>query len=100
MTEKMRSILRIAAYHGHKNLCMGAFGVGPGFRNPAAEVAKIWRTLLFSEDEFDGVFSNIVFAIQRNQGYSPKTGPSEYDIFGQTFHPSKIFQTPYLERQL
>jgi uncharacterized protein (TIGR02452 family) len=96
MREKMRSVLRIASYCGHSNLCIGAFGVGPIFRNPVGEVAKMWRKLLFEEEEFRGVFTDVVFAIERNPGCSTaKGGLSDLEVFQEEFDPSAIFPTRY-----
>ncbi|KAL8949369.1 MAG: hypothetical protein Q9222_004519 [Ikaeria aurantiellina] len=95
MKQKMRSVLRIAAREQHYDLCMGAFGVGPGFRNPASQVASIWRTLLFDEPEFQGVFSNVVFAIESGSESSSKDGLSDHDIFKKEFDPSNIVKTSY-----
>ncbi|KAK7193014.1 hypothetical protein DPSP01_005223 [Paraphaeosphaeria sporulosa] len=96
MKEKMRTVLRIAAYCDHRNLVIGAFGLGPIFRNPAREVAKMWRHLLYEEEEFRGVFTDVVFAIDCSMvGPPAKTGVSDVDIFREEFDPSAIFPTQY-----
>ncbi|KAI9798148.1 MAG: hypothetical protein M1825_005409 [Sarcosagium campestre] len=95
MKEKVRSILRVAARHSHKDLCVGAFGAGTAFRNPVGEVARMWKDILFSEEEFDGVFANVVFAIETNPGGSPRGSLTDYEVFKQEFDPSNIFRTPY-----
>ncbi|KAK7521681.1 hypothetical protein IWX49DRAFT_511220 [Phyllosticta citricarpa] len=95
MLEKMRTVLRIAFAWGHRNICLGAFGVGPIFRNPAAEVAKMWKMLLFQEKEFQGAFHNVVFAVETNQPGNTKGGPTEYEIFRREFDPSNVFRTAY-----
>lgn len=95
MKEKMRTVLRIAAISQHSNLCIGAFGVGPGFRNPVAQVASMWRDILFSEKEFQGVFANIVFAIESSGGASPTTGHTDFDVFQKEFDPSNIVKTAW-----
>lgn len=95
MKEKMRTVLRIAVKWEHRELCMGAFGVGPGFRNPVKEVAMMWRSILFSEPEFQGAFTNIVFAIESNSNGSASGGTSDYAIFKQEFDPSNVFKTAY-----
>ncbi|KAL9041841.1 MAG: hypothetical protein Q9180_001014 [Flavoplaca navasiana] len=95
MKEKMRSILRVAAMHHHVDLCMGAFGVGPGFRNPPAQVASMWRNVLFEEPEFHGVFSNVVFAIEAAAESSTQDGLAYHDIFKTEFDPSNIVKTSY-----
>lgn len=92
MKDKMRTILRIAAKWNHKDICLNAFGVGSIFRNPARPVAEIWRQLLFQEEEFRGVFSNVVFAVDCSTNGASK---SDLDIFQYVFHPSQIFQTTY-----
>jgi uncharacterized protein (TIGR02452 family) len=94
MREKMRSVLRIASYCGHSNICIGAFGVGPIFRNPVGEVARMWRRLLFEEEEFGGVFTDVVFAIE-NTNSTTKAGMTDVDIFKAEFDPSTIFPTRY-----
>ena len=94
MKEKMRMVLRIAAAQNHSDLCMGAFGVGPGFRNPVRQVAAMWRDILFSEDEFKNAFSNIVFAIENTSNGSAKGGPSDHDIFKREFDPSIVVPSP------
>lgn len=95
MKEKMRNVLRIAANHHHFDLCMGAFGVGPGFRNPASQIASMWRDLLFGEAEFDGVFSNVVFAIDNTPDSTSKDGLTDHEIFKKEFDPSNIVKTSY-----
>lgn len=96
MIEKMRTVLRIAAYCGNRDICLGAFGVGPIFRNPVGEVAKMWRTLLFHEEEFQGVFANVVFAIESSPPGHPKGGLPDLEVFRQEFDPSNIFHTTYV----
>lgn len=95
MKDKMRSILRIAANHRHRDFCLGAFGVGPIFRNPAREVAEMWKQLLFDDVEFTGVFLNVVFVIENPSNDSSKSGPSELEIFQHVLDPSRIFATTY-----
>ena len=41
MRDSVRTALRIAIYYGYYNLCIGNFGLGPGFRNPPEEVATM-----------------------------------------------------------
>jgi len=89
---KMRTILRIAAKWGHEDICLGAFGLGPIFKNPAEEVAEMWKQLLFEEKEFKGVFLNVVFAI----GCSTNDGsPYGLEILRYVLDPSRIFPTKY-----
>jgi uncharacterized protein (TIGR02452 family) len=96
MMEKMRTVLRIASYCGHSNLVLGAFGLGPIFRNPAREVARMWRQLLFGEEEFQGVFTDIVFAIDGTMvGQPSKSGKTDADVFKEELDPSAIFPTRY-----
>ncbi|KAL8932608.1 MAG: hypothetical protein Q9211_006221, partial [Gyalolechia sp. 1 TL-2023] len=95
MKKKMRSVLRIAAHHRHRDICMGAFGVGPGFRNPPAQIASMWRSLLFDEAEFNGVFSNVVFAIEKSSDTTSRDGLKDHDIFKREFDPSNIVKTAY-----
>ncbi|KAK5013240.1 hypothetical protein LTR16_004393 [Cryomyces antarcticus] len=94
--DKMRTVLRIAAAWKHKDVCLGAFGSGPIFRNPPREIARMWRTLLFREEEFVGRFANVVFAIEKCAPIGPeKVGLSEYEIFKEEFDPSNTHPTSY-----
>ena len=95
MKEKMRTVLRIAAASQHPDLCMGAFGAGPGFRNPVAQVASMWKDILFSEEEFSGVFANVVFAIESSANSGPKGSSTDLEVFEKEFHPSNIVRTAY-----
>ncbi|KAI4100517.1 MAG: hypothetical protein L6R37_005432 [Teloschistes peruensis] len=95
MKDKMRSVLRIAAYHQRHDLCMGAFGLGPGFRNPVSQIASMWKELLFDEVEFHGVFSNVVFAIENNADNTSKDGFTDHEIFKREFDPSNIVKTTF-----
>lgn len=95
MKEKMRTVLRIAASRQHCDLCIGAFGVGYGFRNPAKQVAGMWRELLFNETEFQGIFSNIVFALEGTSSSSSKGGISDLEVFRGEFDPSNTHRTSY-----
>lgn len=94
MLEKMRTVLRIAAYYGHPDLVLGAFGCGHVFRNPPREVARMWRQLLFQDPEFAGAFSNVVFAVQSSQPGNGRFGPQENEAFNaELADASKIFES-------
>ena len=67
---KIKTILRIAAYQNHTNIVLGPWGCGPQFRNPAKEVAQLFRELLFEDAEFYGQFGTIVFAFDTAEGPS------------------------------
>lgn len=95
MKDKMRTVLRIAATWHHRDLCIGAFGAGPTFRHPIHQLAVMWKTLLFTEDEFDGAFDNIVFAIESTPGNSASTQASDFEVFKQEFDASNVFRTAY-----
>lgn len=73
MRDKLRSILRIAAANGHHDICLGSFGTGSVWKNPAKEVADMWKELLFSDSEFTGLFKNVIFAF-------PEHGP-DMEVF-------------------
>ena len=94
MMEKMRAVLRIAMSRGHTDLCMGAFGVGYGFRNPPKQVARMWREILFTEKEFEGAFANIVFAMESTSGTN-KDGTTDLEIFKEEFTPSNVVKSIY-----
>jgi hypothetical protein len=68
MRDKIRAALRIAVYYGHTRLCIGTFGLGPGFLNPVQEVALMWRDALLKDPEFVGHFQDVVFAFEAPEG--------------------------------
>jgi len=76
MRDKIRTALRIAVYYGHHNLVIGAFGLGPGFRNPPEEVAKMWRDAFIKDPEFQGHFQDIIFAFEDPEGPGAATSSS------------------------
>jgi uncharacterized protein (TIGR02452 family) len=103
MKEKIRTALRIAIYYSHPDICLGAFGCGPGFRNPVHEVATMWKEVLFGEEEFRGGFENVVFAIENYEGdktkgkakAGTKSGKSELEVFREVFDPAKLFSAAF-----
>ena len=66
--DKMRTIFRIGALHGHDSLVLSAMGCG-AFANPPAHIAKLFHQVI-DEEEFQNAFRLIDFAIL--DGY--KTG--------------------------
>jgi uncharacterized protein (TIGR02452 family) len=69
--QKMRTIFRIAAHHGHDALVLGAFGCG-AFRNPPRHIALLFKEVM-QETEFTGRFRKIVFAILEDRN-APRGG--------------------------
>lgn len=77
--EKMKSVLRAAALNGHINLVLGGFGSygqegngngGGLYRNPIKDVCFLWHELLHLDEEFNGWFAKIVFALEdRGDGW-------------------------------
>jgi uncharacterized protein (TIGR02452 family) len=112
MRERMQTVLRLAAANGHRDLCVGSFGVGPACRNPPRQVAEIWRELLFEDDEFKGLFKNVIFAFdtkrERDRGAGGRArgerssgsggsaadggGAAEMEIFNEVFDPFSKFR--------
>ncbi|MCJ1310003.1 hypothetical protein MMC25_003664 [Agyrium rufum] len=95
MKDKMRVVLRIAARWQHRDLCIGSFGAGSHFRNPVKQVADMWRDLLFVEKEFQGLFSNVVFAIEDSQEPTSSVGPTDFEVFQKAFDPTIVFKTAH-----
>lgn len=113
MRDKIRTALRLAATWGHRDIVVGAFGFGPGFRNPARQVSAMWKDVLYEEDEFQDAFENVVFAIESTvgsssavSGGSAATTPegngsvngcelSDYEVFKEEFEPKKLCKISY-----
>jgi len=116
MREKVVTALRIAKWFGHKDLVIGTFGLGSGFRNPPREVAKLWRDALLKDPQFIGWFRDVVFAFEDPEGppsnssskggssskssskgsssksssHSKSSAAADLDIFRDVFKPSKL----------
>jgi hypothetical protein len=111
MRDKIRTALRIAVYYRYHNLCIGSFGLGPGFRNPTEEVALMWRQAFLEDDEFKNHFEDVVFAFENPEGpgatvsssssksskssssktsSSKSTAASDLEIFKHVFKPMNI----------
>ena len=89
MSDKIRTIFRIALANGHDSLVLGAFGCGAYRLSPEA-VAWLFRSVLKSESAFIGSFRVVVFAILE---YGAKEGAPVgengkfapfYEAFGRT----------------
>ncbi|KAF3915166.1 hypothetical protein ABW20_dc0104615 [Dactylellina cionopaga] len=77
--EKMRAILRMAAYQGINDICLSPFGCG-SYKNPVEEVCQIWKELLLARgSEFEGWFRNVVFAVADGKG------ERNWEVFMQYF---------------
>lgn len=87
MKDKMRVILRIAAYNRHRNLVLGAFGCG-AFDNPKEEVTNCWAEVL-QEPEFQGWWENMVFAVLENTNDLAKS-KGNFDVFHTRLHGLKV----------
>ena len=106
MEDRIRTALRIAVYYEHRNLVIGSFGLGPGFRNPTEEVAKMWRYAFLSDPEFQGHFEDIIFAFENPEGpgvlsssstkssskssSSKNSAASDLEVFRNVFKPMNI----------
>lgn len=101
MKDKIRTALRIAIYYDHPDICFGAYGCGPIFRNPTREVATMFKDILFFEEEFKGQFSNVVFAFESGSSGSSSSSSgsliqkSDMQIFKEVFDPAKLHNTAY-----
>jgi uncharacterized protein (TIGR02452 family) len=79
MKEKMRVILRAAAYNGHRRLVLCALGCG-AFANPREEVADCWAEV-FTEAEFTGGWwESVIFAVMDDLG-GGETGEGNFGVF-------------------
>ena len=59
----------------------------------------MWRKLLFEDEEFYGVFQDIVFAIDSAMVGPPGKGQmSDIEIFRREFDPSSIFPVRFQAR--
>ena len=82
MKEKMRVILRISVWKGHRRIVLSAFGCG-AFKNPKEEVARCWKEV-FAESEFQGGWwKSVVFAVIDETGMG-KDGDGNVGIFFRT----------------
>jgi uncharacterized protein (TIGR02452 family) len=87
MKDKMRVILRIAAYNKHRKLVLGALGCG-AFENPKEEVARCWAEVL-QEPEFQGWWERMVFAVLENTNELAKS-KGNFDVFHTSLHGLRV----------
>ena len=80
---RIRTVLRVAAIEGKKNLVLSALGCG-AFRNPPLAVAILFREVL-QEGEFRGRFEGVWFSIL------DRKGSSNYDIFRSVLQGLPIY---------
>ncbi|EGD91086.1 hypothetical protein H112_01675 [Trichophyton rubrum D6] len=82
--DKIRMILRTAAYNGHRRLVLGALGCG-AFLNPREDVADCFAEV-FSENEFGGGWwESIIFAVMDDLEEG-KDGDGNYGVFYRKLH--------------
>jgi uncharacterized protein (TIGR02452 family) len=81
-SERVRTMLRIAAMHERKNLVLGAFGCG-AFKGPPRGVAKVFKAVL-GEEEFHGRFDGIWFAVIE------RGGSENFHAFEEELHGMEI----------
>jgi uncharacterized protein (TIGR02452 family) len=81
MRRRAELVLRTAQGHGVDKLVLGAWGCGV-FRNDPRMVARIFSELLCLNGPFDGVFTEVVFAV-----FDPSQEQATYkafvDVFGE-----------------
>ena len=79
MSEKIRTVLRIAALKSKRKLILGAWGCG-AFCCPPLQIANLFKAVL-EEKEFEGWFEEICFAVLDN----PHRAENNYEIFSSVF---------------
>ena len=62
MEQRAEYVLKVAHYHQHTHVVLGAWGCGV-FRNEPAEIAAIFRSLLRGSGVFSGIFAVVLFAV-------------------------------------
>ncbi|KAK4185641.1 hypothetical protein QBC35DRAFT_503226 [Podospora australis] len=81
--DKMRLVLRMAAYRKHRGIVLGALGCGV-FANPPEDVAYCWLEVL-QEHEFQGNWwRDVVFAV-----FDPKN-EGNYEILRDILHGKEV----------
>lgn len=84
MKNKWKSILRLAAFHNHKNIVLGALGSG-AFRVPPAHMSQLLYELLVNDPEFNQSFEHVFIAI-----LDPYLNTKNFQVYSQTFSTKKI----------
>ena len=77
LQQRIHRVLEIARAYGYTTLVLGAWGCG-AFRNDAARTARDFRHAL--ENEFQGAFADVVFAITDRSPERKSLGPFR-DVF-------------------
>ncbi|KAF3481441.1 uncharacterized protein GIQ15_04200 [Arthroderma uncinatum] len=86
--DKIRMVLRAAAFNGHRRLVLGALGCG-AFLNPREEVADCFAEV-FREREFSGGWwESVIFAVMDDLGEG-ENGDGNYGVFYRKLHGMMI----------
>ena len=56
---KIRAALAACVYNGHSRVVIGNFGLGNSARNPARELAELWRDVFLYDPDFRGRFAQV-----------------------------------------
>lgn len=65
MIQRAKRVLQVFSAHGHRHIVLGAWGCGV-FKNPPADIAKMFSRMLSPGGEFEGVFEEVVFSVLDN----------------------------------
>ncbi|KAK6856078.1 hypothetical protein PG995_008229 [Apiospora arundinis] len=61
---KIRAALAACVYNGHNRVVIGNFGLGNSARNPARELAELWRDVFLYDPDFRGRFAQVCFVFE------------------------------------
>ncbi|KAK7966681.1 uncharacterized protein PG986_000958 [Apiospora aurea] len=61
---KIRAALAACVYNGHNRVLIGNFGLGNSARNPARELAELWREVFLYDPDFRGRFVQVCFVFE------------------------------------
>lgn len=65
---KIRTALSACVYNGFTRVLIGNFGLGNSARNPARELAELWRDVFLYDPDFRGRFVQVCGIFHRMRG--------------------------------
>lgn len=88
LREKIRIALRMAAYHGHSRIVLGALGCGPLYNGPTARVAELFFHVFMEEEFTGGWWEYVVFSVPSSLGLKNYEVDVDdgWEVFSQKLH--------------
>lgn len=86
MLNKWKAVLRVAAFHKHKNIVLSSWGSG-AFGNPPQHIGELLYQLLYNDKEFENAFEHVFIAI-----LDPYLNTQNFKVYSEIFQPAETVE--------